>query len=294
MLGNGIKQTTSTTGTGSLTVAAVTGYPTLAAAFAVGQPFAYALLDATGLFLEAGIGYLSDATTLVRARVSATFLGGVYSISAPTAVSLTGTTTVICTPHAATLESMLPTVDGVSGIGRWLYPANRTMNTATVSLTGLRCLYTSYLFRSGARVSQLMCNVTVQGGAGAVIRLGIYSIRADGYIGDLLATTGDLAADSTGMKIGPLAAPLPLPPGWYYVAIVSSANATQPVVTAWASALASVLGGGPLGFAAGGVTPIEYRHETLASAVLPASASTTTTAVTVGTAHVPAIYLGAA
>lgn len=294
MLGNGIKQTTTTTGTGSLTVAAVTGYPTLGAVLAVGQPFDYTLLDAAGLFLEAGIGYLPDAATMVRARVSATFVGGVYNASTPTAVSLTGTTTVICTPHAATLENMLPTVDGVSSVGRMLYPANRTLNTATAGLTGLRCIYAPYLFRSGARITHLTCNVTVAGGAGTVARLGIYSVKADGYIGDLLATTGDIAMDSSGFKATALSSPVSLPPGWYYVAIVSSTNATQPTLTAWGSTLTSTLGGSPLGFTTGGVTPIEYRYEALASAVLPTSASTTTTAVTVGTVHVPAIYMGVA
>jgi len=37
MLGYGIKETTSTTGTGTLTLAAVTGFPRFASVFSVGE-----------------------------------------------------------------------------------------------------------------------------------------------------------------------------------------------------------------------------------------------------------------
>lgn len=289
MLANGIKQTTTTTGTGNLTLTAVTGYPTLANAFAVNQPFSYVLLDANGLFKEAGIGYLSDATTLVRARVSATFSGSAYVKDAATAASLTGTTTVICTPHAASMEAMLPTVDGQSGINRMVSPANRNLNVTPFPLVGLRLYYVPFLLRTGGVVTSLNANVTTAGAAGAVVRMGVYTCKADGYIGDLLATTADAATDSTGLKVGPLTAPAALPPGWYFAAIVGNVAST---VTGFQSSTANIIGGSPLGFAAGSITAIEYRYETLVSAALPATASLTTTAINVGVAHVPAIFMG--
>ena len=73
MLANWVRATSSTTGTGNLTLSSVSGYPQPSGAFAVGQRWAYCLLDdSTGKPIEAGIGYLSAATTFVREYPTAT------------------------------------------------------------------------------------------------------------------------------------------------------------------------------------------------------------------------------
>lgn len=67
---NRVKETSTTTGTGDLTLAgAVTGFQTFNAAFATNKQFEYAIepQTANGEW-EAGEGYLSGASTLVRAR----------------------------------------------------------------------------------------------------------------------------------------------------------------------------------------------------------------------------------
>ncbi len=292
MLGNAIQQTTATTGAGALTLSAAAGYPMLSDDFALNVPFAYALLDATGLFVESGIGYLSGASTLVRATVSVTFVAGVYNNVNPTAVSLSGVTTVICTPHAATLESMLPTVDSQSAsVSRYLMNAGRNMSTTTLALTALRLYHVPFLLRTAARVASLGVNVTTAGAALTVARAGIFACNEKGYIGVMLATTADLDCASTGVKVGTLASPIALPPGWYFASVVASATCT---LTSYSSALANVFGGGPLGFStASPPIPIDYRHETLGSAVLPSAANTTTTASLVGATHTPVVYVGA-
>ena len=64
-----VKDTTTTTGTGSVTLTgtAPTGYVAFATAFAVNDPIAYCI--AAGAEWEVGEGYLSGSTTLVRDRV---------------------------------------------------------------------------------------------------------------------------------------------------------------------------------------------------------------------------------
>lgn len=290
MLANAIKQTTTTTGTGNLTLAAVAGYVEFSDAFALNQPFFYALVNAVNQLVETGIGYLSTSTTLVRAKITSTFSGGTYTDEGASAASLTGTTTVLCTPQAASIESMLPTVDGTTaGINRFVSSAARNLATATVGLTTNRCYYLPFLLRTGATINSLACNVTTAGATGVVARLGIYALSVDGYIGTQLATTADIAMDTTGVKNASLAAPITLPPGWYYVAIVASGS---PGVTTWNGSGTNLIGGGPLGFASGSVTAIEYRYEALGSAVLPAAASSTTVGVNVGSGNPPAIYMG--
>ncbi len=64
-----VKDTTTTTGTGNVTLSGTppTGYQAFATPFAVNDPIEYTI--AGGAEWEVGIGYLSGSTTLVRDRV---------------------------------------------------------------------------------------------------------------------------------------------------------------------------------------------------------------------------------
>jgi hypothetical protein len=290
MLANGIKQTTTSTGTGNLALAAVASYPKMSDAFAIGALLSYVLLDSGGLLLETGIGYLLDATTLVRAKVCATLVAGVYNASNPTPVNLSGTTTVDVTPHAATLESMLPTVDQVTaGVLRFLTTAGRNGNFTTQSINSLRVHYMPFLLRAGSPVVSMMANVSTPGAAGTVFRLGIYSCNEKGYMGRLLATSGDMDGASSGQKVATLAAPLVLPPGWYFVAIVCSVSVS---FTANTAGNGNIIGGTPFGLNSA-LTPIDIHYETVASAVLPVTPDPNT-AYFAGNTHNPLVYLGVA
>lgn len=64
-LANRVKETSATTGTGSLTTAgAVTGFVTFNTAYGTGERFPY--VAEAGADWEQGIGYMSSSTTLVR------------------------------------------------------------------------------------------------------------------------------------------------------------------------------------------------------------------------------------
>ncbi|MBA2708335.1 MAG: hypothetical protein H0U59_11095, partial [Gemmatimonadaceae bacterium] len=71
-----VKDTTTTTGTGSLTLAGVapTGFQTFASAFATGERVFYAIVG--GAEWEVGRGTLSAATTLARTDVYASSNAG--------------------------------------------------------------------------------------------------------------------------------------------------------------------------------------------------------------------------
>jgi hypothetical protein len=67
-----VKETTTTTGTGSITLAgAVTQFVSFSSRFAVGENFYYAIVGQTGSEWEVGFGSLSGATTLLRTEVIA-------------------------------------------------------------------------------------------------------------------------------------------------------------------------------------------------------------------------------
>lgn len=291
MFGDGIKQSTATTGTGNLTVTAVAGYPTLANVFAVGSPVSYTLLDSAGLFLEAGIGYLSDATTFVRARISATFVSSTYNSSNPSAVSLTGTTTLIGTPHAATIEAMMPTVDSVnSGVLRMIGPANRTNSTAAKTIASGALYMAPFLLRTGAPITSLIIVVTTAAAASSVAQLGIYPCQPDGTPGTLLASTTNIDVSTTGTKTASLSSTLTLPPGWYFVAYLGTGT---PVVSGWTQGPETLVGPNPAGFVAGSPpVPVGFRSALSQSLPLPTNGSAAITATASSASFPPAVWMG--
>lgn len=65
-----VKETTTTTGTGNITLAgAVTQFQTFSSRFTTNQEFYYAIVGQSGSEWEVGKGYLSAGTTLVRSVI---------------------------------------------------------------------------------------------------------------------------------------------------------------------------------------------------------------------------------
>lgn len=84
MYADRVQETTTSTGTGNITLAgAASGMRTFNAAFGVGPHFAYCI--AGGSEWEVGLGYLSNSTTLVRGIVlSSSNSGNAVNFSAGT------------------------------------------------------------------------------------------------------------------------------------------------------------------------------------------------------------------
>ena len=98
-----VKDTTTTTGTGDITLSgtAPTAYQNFNAAFGTNTTFLYAIVDNTNGQWETGKGYLSASTTLVRDTVfdSSAGLGTLATFVA-------GTKDVFCTATAEFLDSV--------------------------------------------------------------------------------------------------------------------------------------------------------------------------------------------
>lgn len=92
---NLVHQTSTTTGTGSLTVASVNGKQTFFGAFSTTQTFEYFVSNQSATEWERGWGHMADATTLVRDVVK-------ESTNSNAAVSFSaGTKDVVCDVPAA-------------------------------------------------------------------------------------------------------------------------------------------------------------------------------------------------
>lgn len=96
-----VKETTTTTGTGNLTLAgAAAQFRTFNAAFGLNAMFSYVIVDADGVDWETGRGFLSASTTMVRTVVT-------RSSNADALVNLSaGTHTVFSTVTEDSFENL--------------------------------------------------------------------------------------------------------------------------------------------------------------------------------------------
>ena len=224
MLGNWIQQTTTTTGTGNLTLSTVTNYPAFSSQFASGQRFQYQILDdTTGAPIESGIGYLSGGA-LVRERIECTMVSGTFDNTSPSAVTLAaGTKRVIC---AASMASVSGTAAGIfAPSGGFSGHGDTSMvlgSGGTYTLSPSRAFVFSYACQSSQEIDAVVCRVTVAGSGGSLIRGAVYSISSAGLPDVQLAQSGTLAGDTTGQKI--LTFTPFRPPQRFFIAFISTGS----------------------------------------------------------------------
>lgn len=239
MFGNWLRQTTTTTGTGSITLDAVTGFPTFNDIFGTTAYFSYTILsDSDGTPIETGIGHMSSSTVMVRDKILATFVSSVYDDTAPSAVTLaSGTKRVICAPTSGLLTPNPAAIISAAG-QKMVFPTGMTLTTNTKTLTANTAYLSCLKWEYAAEINSLACQVTTLAGTGSDrIQLGIYGVSETGVPGNLICRTGDIAPNTTGLKTAALSSGTNkvLQPGWYWFCIGSNVG---PVVTAYN-------GGGP-------------------------------------------------
>lgn len=281
---------TTTGGAGNLTLAAISGYPTPYQA-AGNRLFPYVALSAQEAPLEAGWGYMSSSTVFVRTRVVATYNGTSMVQGNLTPSTLPNGARICCSPHAASVESVLPVVDDSSGVGRFLISAHRNAATASATPTSLRIHYQAFQLRAGAVISSIAFQVTTAAAAGGQALAAMYALTAAGGVGSMIpgTDTAAIAVDSTGFKVASVSSPTFVPAGMYVVAFVYSGSSL--VLSGHNSAGNAIVGSSPFGMVGNSNNLIEYRYESAGSLALPSSAGTTT-ASQLNAAAAPMMFLG--
>lgn len=251
MHGNNILQTTTTNGTGSLTLASETGFATFASQFAVGEVFKYIIRDATTAgMIETGLGSIDGSGLLVRSVVHATMDSGTYDGTAPTAISLpAGTKQVLC---GGTAHSVLAAAPGVWASSRKGYgDMHLAAGAGTLVLTADRAYALPFVAAVDADIDALLCRITSVSGAGLFVKGAIYSVGADGLPGVKLAESGNVAADVTGIR--ELTFTRFRPPPRFFACLLSNG---APTVQAFAAGVAC---SNALGFDSS-LIPIAFIH----------------------------------
>lgn len=144
MLDVGIKETTTTTGTGTVTLDAVSNFVRVSQAFSVGDPVSYCLVSGNG-DKEWGIGKAGASNTLSRDFVEASLVGTTFNHVNPTAISLTGTSTLSVVQHSDSNAGDVAILSTPFGT-QYLCPfASNAANLGTLALTADRLYAIPYL-----------------------------------------------------------------------------------------------------------------------------------------------------
>ncbi|HUN49985.1 MAG TPA: hypothetical protein VMU42_02660 [Candidatus Sulfotelmatobacter sp.] len=254
MHANWCKETTTTTGTGTLALSAVTGFPRFANHFIDGQPCSYAILDSTGAPVEAGIGHYVASNQIARDYATSTYIAGTLSEPASAFANLgTDNTnspwTVIASPIG---QSLLPAQPGFVSAApnkylvapNYVNPGGGSAQTMVANTPWVTTFYMEY----GREIAAFGVNVTTAAGTSSnKITIGLYPLRGDGSIAPALAISAAIDPSSTGFKTaGPASGGnFLVPPGWYLAAIASDVTCAISAFTAGAGQ--DFLGPSPFG-----------------------------------------------
>lgn len=218
MIANRVQETTTSTGTGNLTLAgAVANHQTINTGIGTNVRFPYFVIDDTNNAWEHGIGYLSDATTLVRE----TFIESTNSNAAVNFAA--GTKQVFVGGSALSNNAISTGYSALSSQLKYQAPANHVRVNASRQLSAGRTIWSAVFYSRPSVINQLAIDIaTANGTASNKIHIGLYDITAAGEPGNRICSVVDLDPSTTGVKSGSVTAQM-LPAGWYYSAFWSDA-----------------------------------------------------------------------
>lgn len=249
MLANWVRMSTTTTGTGSLTVSSVSGYPGVTSQLATNERASYVILDSSDLPIERGVGYW-DGSAWVREVPMATYVSGTYTGASASAATLaSGTKYLIISPGA---QTMLTSRQGIWATSNKVYGDTGIVGgTGSLTVTADRAYATPSIAAVDSDIDAVMFRVTTAGAAGKLAKGAIYSVGADGLPGVKLAEGGSVAVDSTGVKASTFTRFRP--PPTFFICFLSDG---APVIQGHATGIAACSAMG----ADGTLTPNSYVH----------------------------------
>lgn len=266
--------TTTTTGTGALTLAGVTGWPAPSDMRALNLEARYVIRDGTTFApLAAGIGYLSGTSTLVRGATEKTWNGTTLADGASPLSLSAGTKIVEFGALSEDVSPAVPAIQGVTGqkliLPDGMYPGGSPITIGANAVFG--CALRWHFARP---LASLACAIGTSGGTGSDrVQLGVYTIKENGNAGSLVMRSGDILPNSTGYKTSSLAGGnAVLLPGWYYFVVATSVSVG--IIGYDGGSNGKVFLGTPMGHTSGSIlTPIGYMTGSVTSGwtALPSS-----------------------
>lgn len=282
---NGVYETTTTSGTGTVTLSAVTGRPRFADA-GVGAVVPYAIKD--GSNWEWGMGTVAASNTLTRSVILSTLVSGTYDDTSPTAITLSGSAAdVYLSPVSDSLATGLPIVSSTFG-RKAIYSAHwSTYPSSTLAVTADRLYLLPFRIDGSCDINGFYIDMNTAGAASTKARIGIYRMKADGQPGAVICETADIDTSVAATVLSPSVTQTRLKAGWYFVGLVCSGAPTFVAYPTSAYGV-SFLG---LESSASAALPIIMVYKSIAGwSALPAN-PTGLSVLVAGVSAVPAIAL---
>lgn len=283
MRANWIEATSSTGGTGALTLTDVANRPNFDDVFSGTTLVEYVVEEPDAGKFESGVGsFVASTKVLTRSRILSTFTAGAYDATQPAAVDFgTSGVTVRCAPTADIGAYGHTWVQGSFGDGAYVGQSYAAASSPGNNTLTIDREYYCPMWWGGGRITSVAVYVSVlQASSG--VKAAIYEVGTDGLPGRRLwHTASPLAGTAVAMVAESVA--LHLPPGWYYYGIIAS----------HALSLRATVGPAmnPLGSATGIPINYLYRAGAYASGLAdPAPAPTGS----IGNTNAPALFLGVA
>lgn len=221
MSANKIAETSTSSGTGNLTLAGawsvpdsfITGNRTFAAFYGLNHRFPYMIQDKLGNW-EKGVGYLSGAAVLVRETVVDNSLATTALVNFPAGEKLV----MVPTDAGSLWPEQLQANSAVYSAGSIITSPNTCATSNGYSILG------AFFLLRPMKVTSLLLEVTTLA-AGATIRAGIYKQKfqgaSDGLM-SLVSSQGTADGSTTGIKEISISANLGQ--GLYFVCVIPSTS----------------------------------------------------------------------
>lgn len=221
MIEVGVKETTTTVGTGVINLTASTNHARVSDAFPVGTLVGYCIISGNG-DKEWGLGFSLAGNTFSRDWIHATLVGTTYNRLNPTPLNLTGTSTLICTENTDISVTSKPMVSSPF-MSQYVSPFLATNNSGgTFTVVSNRTYAIPFL-------APMYCNsltgtalvVTTLSAGTAYVGVAESSRVSGGYVPGKLLGQSQIDVGTTGIKSDTVNYIPKLTPGHLYWALMN-------------------------------------------------------------------------
>jgi hypothetical protein len=282
MLEVGIKETTITTGTGVITLNAVSNFVRVSDAFGVGDLVSYCLISGNG-DKEWGIGVLGVGNTLMRNYIDSTLVGTSFIRSGASPINLTGTSTLIVTEHGDAPAISRPTLS-VPFMSQYLSPFLATNNAgSTIAMVANRLYAMPFITPAYTDdLTGLAVVVTTLAAGTAYVGIAESARSAGGYRPGRLLGQAQIDTSTSGIKSDTVNYVPRLRTGHLYWALITCTG--SPTIRGIAYQAVVPM----MGISSDGINPWTMLYESLAGPI-PADLSTDIFTAAIAASTIPNI-----
>jgi hypothetical protein len=226
MRGNGIEHTTTSTGTGALSLSAASGKPAYDDVFGTTgtRLVSYTVLDSADVPIEGGIGTITLSTlSLARTKIDWTWDGTTYTNNGAALSLASGTKKVICSLYSDGFLPALPFVATSIGDNLGASPLYVSGTNVAANFTNQRVEYFPVFIMRPGNVTKASVRITAAyTGGSSSLNIALYEVASDGRPGVRIADFGNLGnlTSATTLTSAALGSPVFLNTGWAFVGML--------------------------------------------------------------------------